>query len=179
MAGESARTESAIGTDATRNEERSPEPGDRLNPNIGQLLLGSWELFADRIVSGIHEHGFEDFRLADTAVLRYMDPEGSRITTIAERARMTKQAISQLVQRLEKRGYVVRESDPDDGRAKLVQLSDRGRSVIEAAQETYRELESDWKACVGEEDLAQVERVLTNLLDAHDALPRFQDPLEW
>lgn len=153
--------------------------GVRTGPNIGQLLLGSWELFADRIVRGVRESGFEDFRLADTAVLRYMDPKGSRITTIAERARMTKQAVSQLVQRLEKRGYVVREPDPDDGRAKLVQLTDRGQSVIEAAQEAFRELEADWKARVGEEDLAQVERVLANLLAAHDALPRFQDPLDW
>ena len=55
-----------------------------------------------------------------------IDPEGSRLTELAERARMTKQSVGEVATDLEQRGYVERVPDPADGRAKIIRLTERG-----------------------------------------------------
>lgn len=147
--------------------------------NVGRLLLSAFELFADGIVSGIRERGFPEFRYSDTQVLRNLDPEGTRITALAERARMTKQAMSELVRRLERDGFVERRPDPEDGRAKRVQMTEKGRDVTEAAQQTNREVVESWSESLGREELQRLLELLSDLLQSQEALPRFPDPLDW
>ncbi|WP_280511628.1 MarR family winged helix-turn-helix transcriptional regulator, partial [Nocardia farcinica] len=56
----------------------------------------------------------ERLRPAHFAVFRYLDPEGSRITALAEAAGMTQQSMGELVTHLEACGYVERRVDPAD-----------------------------------------------------------------
>ena len=69
--------------------------------------------------------------LAHTTLLPYLDPEGTSVTNLAERAGMTKQSMRQLVLDLEDKGYIKRISDPDDRRATLVIFTAEGRRFIE------------------------------------------------
>lgn len=147
-------------------------------PSIGRLLLAAFQLFEDRIVDGIRKLGFSDFRLSDTYVFRNLDPEGSRITTLANRARVTKQSMSEFVRGLERRGYVERRPDPRDGRAKRVHLTDRGRSLNEAARRVHGQLVEEWAEALGARRLGRLRALLGALLAAHDALPSFVDPLD-
>ncbi len=147
-------------------------------PSVGRLLLTAFQLFEDRIVDGIRSLGFSDFRLSDTYVFRNLDPEGSRITTLASRARVTKQSMSEFVRGLEHRGYVERRPDPRDGRAKRVHLTDRGRSLNEAARRVHRELVEEWAEALGAPQFGRLRALLGELLAAHGALPSFVDPLD-
>ena len=54
---------------------------------------------------------------------------GTRLTELARRAGVTKQAMMVVVDELEVRGFVRRTPDPDDGRAKVVRLTARGRTL--------------------------------------------------
>jgi DNA-binding MarR family transcriptional regulator len=85
--------------------------------------------------------GFEDVRPAHYAVFRFLQPEGSRVTELAEEARMTKQSMGELVVYLEQRGYVERRPDPRDRRAKIVVLTEAGLRWAEAAVERLGEVE--------------------------------------
>lgn len=154
-------------------------PGAGSEVNVGRLLLQGFELFRKRIVAGIEAAGFTDLRPADTRVFRNLDPAGVRITDLADRAGVTKQAISQLVQDLEVRGYLVRRPDPEDGRCKRVHPTEAGRGVIRAARASRRRLEEAWRGELGEEGLSSLRALLTRLLEARDALPEFRDPLDW
>ena len=78
------RSQDAGARDGSIRRENRPPPA-----NVGRLLLSAFELFADEIVSGIRERGFPEFRYSDTQVLRNLDPEGTRITELAERVHMT------------------------------------------------------------------------------------------
>lgn len=147
--------------------------------NVGRLLLEAFGLFRERIVASIEEAGHEDIRPADTKVFRSLDPDGTRITDLAERAGVTKQAMSQLVQNLEDRGYVTRRPDPEDGRSKRVCLTEAGRDVIRAARAGRRRLEETWSGHLGEEDLSSLRGLLVRLLEAEDAMPDVPDPLDW
>ena len=48
---------------------------------------------------------------------------GSRLTDLADRSGLTKQAVGEAVAELERKGYVERVPDPLDGRAKIIKLT--------------------------------------------------------
>ena len=48
---------------------------------------------------------------------------------LAERAGMSKQAMNQLLRSLEALGYIVRSDAPDEGRARIVRFTKRGRAA--------------------------------------------------
>ncbi len=106
--------------------------------------------------------GFEDVRPAHYAVFRFLEPGGSRVTELAEEARMTKQSMGELVVHLERRGYVERLPDPRDGRAKIVVLTEAGLRFIEA----------------GVERVWEIEDTLAERMGGQERLEEFADSLE-
>lgn len=96
----------------------------------------------DRIVpSRLAGRGHGAVRVAHGVVFQHLDDGGTTVSTLAQRAGMTKQAMATLVQYLEDHGYVRRVPDPDDRRAKLVQPTPRGREVLAIAQSVVPEME--------------------------------------
>lgn len=89
-----------------------------------------------------------------------------RVTALAEREGCTQPAISRLVDRLEARGWVVRESDPLDGRVCLVALTPDGREMADRLRTAYREMLQDEMVKLADEDV----RVLARAVDVLDDL---------
>jgi DNA-binding MarR family transcriptional regulator len=117
------------------------------------------------IGTAVRERGF-DVGLPHSAVLANIDIEtGTRATTLAERAGVSKQAIGELINDLEGNGYVERHTDPTDGRAKLVRLTPAGHRLIQAALEVIDGLEAKLEASVGERALRQTRRTLEAVID--------------
>jgi DNA-binding MarR family transcriptional regulator len=87
-----------------------------------------------------------------------------RLTDLAEAALMTKQSMGYLVDDLEALGYVERVPEPGDRRAKLVRLTPRGRQVDETVRAVIRDLEAAWAARLGEDEYAQLTRLLRALI---------------
>lgn len=75
--------------------------------------------------------GNRDLSLTAVSALGSLDRMGPRrVTTLAAAEGVSQPSMTQLVQRLEQRGLVARSSDPADGRAALVSLTDKGRSAL-------------------------------------------------
>ena len=102
--------------------------------NLVVLLREAYVALNDLALARLAERGHGAVRAAHGAVFQYLDDTGTTVSLLAERARMTKQAMAELVRHLEQHGYVQRVPDPDDGRAKLVLPTERGREVITTAQ---------------------------------------------
>src|SRR3989442_13979118 len=86
--------------------------------------------FSDELSKRVEAAGFTDIRPGHGCVFGTIDPEGgSRLTDLAHRANMTKQSVGEATSDLEKRGDVERVPDPDDGRSKIIQLTERGREA--------------------------------------------------
>ena len=109
--------------------------------------------------------GHPDVRPPHGNVFQYLDDEGTRVSVLAERAHVSKQAMAQLVAHLEEHGYVVRVPDPRDGRAKLVRATDRGREVFGVAREVVAGIEARVGERLGDAKLRQL-RTLLEELDA-------------
>jgi|SRR6187200_2066513 len=109
--------------------------------------------------------GFDDQRPADDAAFAHIPPEGIRLTDLARRAGVSKQAMAELVDSLEARGYVERQPDPTDGRAKLVVFSERGWTAVATALDALDDIEQELSERLGTRSIATLRRTLTRVLD--------------
>jgi DNA-binding MarR family transcriptional regulator len=132
-------------------------------PNLGNLLRDPAFFMNERLLERVAAAGFSDIRIAHTAVFQHVLDAGSRITELAERAQLTKPTVVYLVNDLEAMGYVERTPDPDDGRAKLVRLTERGRAARHVGRAALVALETEWSTALGEERLGQLRELLLEL----------------
>src|SRR5918998_3837695 len=104
------------------------------------------ELFAR-----LAEAGYPELRPTHGCVFGTIGNGGDRLTALAERARMTKQAVGEVVSELEELGYVERVPDPDDGRAKIIRLTERGQASYELGYEIFASIQQGWEQRFGTE----------------------------
>jgi DNA-binding MarR family transcriptional regulator len=128
--------------------------GRRRPENLAVLLRETYIGLNDLVIARLVERGHDKIRPAHSAVFQYLDDTGTTVSLLAERAQMTKQAMSELVRHLEVHGYVIRVPDPSDGRAKLVLPTDRGREVFAIAQGLVPELEARIATILGDDRVA-------------------------
>jgi DNA-binding MarR family transcriptional regulator len=84
---------------------------------------------------------------------------------LARRARLSKQAMTEMVRRLERDGLVERRADPTDGRASLIFLTARSRAFEPVAVETLAELDRLVRSCLDDRRVGELKGALTELLD--------------
>ncbi|TXL62169.1 MarR family winged helix-turn-helix transcriptional regulator [Aeromicrobium terrae] len=117
--------------------------------NVVLLLREAYLRLNDLVVTRLEEAGHADVRPAHAAVFQFLDDDGTTVSTLAQRARMTKQAMAQLVEHLESHQYVERVPDPGDRRAKLVVVTSRGREVLDIAQSLVPDVEGLVTSIIG------------------------------
>jgi DNA-binding MarR family transcriptional regulator len=131
--------------------------------HIGRLLQQGSRLYNQRAITLLRQRGYPDLTRAHLHVLTNLDPEGTRITVLAERAAITKQSMGQLVDELEQHGYVVRTADPSDRRAARVLFTERGWEFLFDAYEIWAAIEADYQTVLGAEGLAGLRQALLAL----------------
>ncbi|MFE0676179.1 MarR family winged helix-turn-helix transcriptional regulator [Streptomyces sp. NPDC058867] len=116
------------------------------------LLAAAGEL-TRRINDGVVARGFEELRPAHGFAFARLAPHGATATELAAHLGVTKQAASQLVDELARKGYVERRPHPGDARARLVVLTERGRACTRAAEEAMADAVRAWGELLGEGEL--------------------------
>jgi DNA-binding MarR family transcriptional regulator len=133
--------------------------------HVGRLLLQAHRVFSNRAVEKLRSRGHSGVTLAHIGLLPHIDIEGTRITTLAERAGMTKQGMGQLVRSLEALGYLERAPDPDDGRATLVRFTASGQRFLNDALAVTGELEAEFAAILGGDRLQSLRAALIDIVE--------------
>ena len=133
--------------------------------NLGFLLAKAsqrWnELLADRFTAS----GFEEVRPSyGSVLLPLFEQDGLRMNEIAARARLSKQTMTTLVRLCERSGLVSRTSDPGDGRAFRIYLTERARSFKPVADEILRELDVKVVAALGQKRQQTLTRALKGVI---------------
>jgi len=126
-------------------------------------LFAGWAM-ADEIQRRLAAAGFDDVRFNDGVVNQHLVGGPLTIGALAERLGVTQQAASKSVADLERRGYVERTPDPDDARARLVGLTERGRAVIAAAREQRAALGTELAERLGERRVEAARRLLLDVV---------------
>ena len=83
---------------------------------------------------------------------------------LARVAKVRKQSMAQSVELLTAAGYVTRRPDPTDRRASLIFLTDKGRALWPASRSAGQQVEEDWAAVVGRDNIEHLRRTLVRLL---------------
>jgi DNA-binding MarR family transcriptional regulator len=122
------------------------------------------ELFARMAAAG-----FPELRPTHGCVFGTIGPEGDRLTSLAERAGMTKQAVGEVVSELEKLGYAERVPDPGDGRAKIIKLTERGNAAWKLGYEVMGEIQSRWEERYGADRVRVMVELMREIVDAANA----------
>jgi DNA-binding MarR family transcriptional regulator len=124
------------------------------------LLGAAYTDFVDELAKRVAATPFSDIRVSHGCVFGNIDPQGSRLTDLAERAHMTKQSVGEVASDLEARGYIERVPDPSDGRAKIIRLTERGREARALGRELIDDVEQDWASRFGGERVAALREAL-------------------
>jgi DNA-binding MarR family transcriptional regulator len=132
---------------------------------IGQLLVRLLREFRDDLAEPRADAGYGDVREPHFQIFGNIRMGGIRLTELADRAQLSLAATSELVNDLADMGYLTRRPDPADGRAKLIDLTKRGRDLMADAGDRVADIELRWSALVGEKNFAQMSRTMQRLLD--------------
>lgn len=139
--------------------------------STAQLLFKCARLLNDEGLARVRAVTGSPVRPAHAALFPHIDLDGTRITEIARRAGVTKQAVGQLVDDLEAMGAVERVADPTDGRARLVRFArgPDGEHAILAGLRVLATLEGELAAELGAEQWAGLHAGLAALLPLLEA----------
>ena len=140
----------------------------RQAPNLGVLLFIASRSLEQRAHDAVVAAGITDITLAQGRVAARIGPHGTRVSDLAEQARVTKQSAAFLVEQLEANGYVERVPDPSDGRARLVRLTHRADRVVAVANAAVEQALAEWAEHVGADRLRQVHEILVDLREITD-----------
>ncbi|MEU9991303.1 MarR family winged helix-turn-helix transcriptional regulator [Streptomyces sp. NPDC048045] len=117
---------------------------------LSAALLAAAGDLTQRIHAGVVARGFADLRPAHGFAFARLAPDGATATDLAAHLGVTKQAASQLVDEIVRKGYAERRPHPEDARARLVVLTERGWACTRAAEEAAAEVVGQWCELLGE-----------------------------
>jgi DNA-binding MarR family transcriptional regulator len=145
-----------------------PSPrGELVRQDPGLGMLAAQLLFAvqDELYRALAAAGYHDLRPRHGVVLAYLDERGSRATELAALSGRHKQLVGRTVDELDTLGYVTREPDPRDRRAKLVVPTRRGRAVMALSDQIMADLGARGAQAIGADAYHQFRHTLQQLID--------------
>jgi DNA-binding MarR family transcriptional regulator len=138
-------------------------PFERVPSVVGRVRL-AYDLGKTEMLARIHAAGHKDVTTAMIALFRFAGVDGRRPSEIATTARLSKQATNDMLRELERLGYIKRYPDPTDGRARIIKLTTRGRTLDTAVWTAGKEVEQSWRQRFGDKNWATFNAVLDKLI---------------
>jgi DNA-binding MarR family transcriptional regulator len=135
-------------------------------PDISRHLVLVSSAVRIRIADGLRERGHK-LTVAVTHIVINLPAEGLGMSALSARAGLSLQRAGQLVAQLEEDGYVKRVADEEDGRARRVVYTRRGKRLLRDIDALVAETNAFLASIVGKDrfeqlraDLARLDRVL-------------------
>jgi DNA-binding MarR family transcriptional regulator len=119
-----------------------------------------------RLRGAFAEAGLDGIRPAQAVGLVPLVAGGLHASDLADRLRVSRQAVAQAVTGLERHGYVTRVPDPVDARARIIELTPRGRQALRVMRSNAVETEKRWQEVLGQKRLHELRETLVMLLSA-------------
>ena len=144
-----------------------------LSNNLSRLLREFSRDFERRIWEGLAARGYPDIRPSHSAVFANLGMGAVRVTELAERAQVTQQAMGKMLKELERTGYVARDIDGGDKRAKEIRLTERGIALAVDSLEVVDQVRAHYELKIGAQPLDALEASLREAVQklALDYLP--------
>jgi DNA-binding MarR family transcriptional regulator len=116
------------------------------------------------MLARVRAAGHPDVTTAMIALFRFAGVHERRPGAIASTARLSKQATNDMLRELERLGYLERHPDPSDGRARIIQLTARGKALDGVVWKAGRDVEQAWREKFGDAEWTTFNDVLDKLI---------------
>lgn len=141
-----------------------------IDSDLAILVVGAARVVADRLGDAVVRSGIDDMRAPFGYVIRALADGDRTLTELAGLLGVSKQAAIKVVDEMEARGFLARQTHSDDRRVKLLHLTAKGRKVRRAALAESHKLERELRAAAGDAAVDDMREALAQLLARHDAL---------
>ena len=121
---------------------------------------------APRLRAAFAAAGLDGIRPAQAVALVPLAAGGLHASDLADRLRVSRQAVAQAVVALERHDYVLRGPHPSDARARIIELTPRGRHALRVMRSTALDVEKRWRDALGEHRFGELRETLLALLSA-------------
>jgi DNA-binding MarR family transcriptional regulator len=133
--------------------------------SVGSTMFAAADLCVREKLAVVHKNGFGMVTEVLLPLFQNLDLDGTRLTTIAARARMTKPSMLELVDKAEALGFVARQPDPQDARAKIILFTPTGLQLLEIMRKGVTQAERHLARAVGASFVAELKTMLTRYVD--------------
>ena len=140
----------------------------KLSNNLARLLKEFAKDFEHRVLIELHDRGHDDLRPSHGAVFSNLGMGAVRVTELAERAQVTQQAMGKMLKELERIGYIARDVDGLDKRAREIRLTSRGVRLVEDSMKVVDKVRLEYAQKIGVEELEQLENMLRRAVNKID-----------
>ena len=137
--------------------------GPNEGPYLGGLLRVCWQWIREQIFEGVRAAGYDDLKPSHVGLFRYPTLDRQRPSELADQLQITRQSVNELLGDLEELGYVTRESDPANKRARLVRLTASGRRLEKTINSQARTAELKIAELLGSRTFSQLRDALEQL----------------
>jgi DNA-binding MarR family transcriptional regulator len=117
----------------------------------------------NRIIDAAREAGFDDLNPAHFALFRYPGLSGRRPSEVAAQFLITKQSVNDLIGHLEAHGYIRREPDPSDRRARVIRLTRSGTRLQRVVRDAAKRCEDEIAALLGPTSFRHLQDALAEM----------------
>jgi DNA-binding MarR family transcriptional regulator len=132
--------------------------------SLGRL---SWRLkrHIDRSIEPVlQSEGYEDFKLSSLAVMANLEENGITNNELAKKAGVSKQAMSKVIDDLEKHHYVYTKRHESDARSSIIFLDERGKALFVVLNSAMNRVRQRFEAAIGQERMNTMIDSLYDLL---------------
>ena len=155
--------ESGQAIDLTQFPPRIRESG----LDLGILMTFVYRTLVDQMIARVDVAEFGELRPMNGFVFVHCYPDGETITALAHEAGVSKQAMMQVIDAMERRGLVDRQPHPTDRRQKLVRLTEKGERAMRAVMRAWNDIEMEWAARIGAERMTTLRDDLIAFVAIH------------
>ncbi|OBI97069.1 MarR family transcriptional regulator [Mycobacterium alsense] len=140
-------------------------------PTVPALVNSVAAAGAPRLRAAFAAAGLDGIRPAQAVALVALRSGGLHASDLADRLKVSRQAVAQGVASLERHGYVTRVADPGDARARIIELTPRGRQALRVMRSYAFDLEKRWERVLGARRLGELREALQLLLSGEAEAP--------
>ena len=123
--------------------------------------------FGEAIRAELADQSYTDVRRSELRLLLLVSPSGTSLSELADLTGITKQSLSEFVERLQQAGYVTTETSPTDRRAKVIRPTDHGQATRDRILAAGRAVEDSWRSSIGPDRFDTMRDVLSDLAVRH------------
>lgn len=133
--------------------------------NIRQLLLRASRVLNAEIVEELIHRGYT-IRSTHTALLSNLDDHGNKLSVVAARAGISKQAMGRLADELETLGYLLSVADEEDKRSRIIRFTAKGWKLMIESFNALDAIERRYANRIGVARLDGLRSILQDLLNS-------------